>query len=272
MCTCCQEYDEGCQMSRIYVPARLWDVREYSPDARIHFNLSRFCSQEKFIFIVWPQGLTDALDLTLVLSCWKRAHISLKSKETVWNMWNIGFKCNMVLHYIARSRWEGNWVRVRTKDSFAGVTCFPESRGELKAKAESYVRHSSSLSLSLPSQYRSSSPLRASDVTSAHVYAFLPPSKRHRLANKYTHFQERGGEGKRCLQAFNVRPIQDTNIILILQPIQRSAKKYANLAKHGPGQGQPEQVSKSSNKLLATTYQLFSRSLHMYGFKINIHG
>ena len=80
------------------------------------------------------------------------------------------------------------------------------------------MRHSSSLSLSLPSQYRSNSPLRASDVTSVHVYAFLPPSKRHRLANKYTHFQERGGEGKRCLQAFNVRSIQDTHIILVLQP------------------------------------------------------
>ena len=40
--------------------------------------------------------------------------------------------------------------------------------------------------------------------------------------------------------------------------LQRSVKKYANFAK----QGRAEQVSKSRNKLLATMYKPFSRSLY----------
>ena len=181
----------------------------------LSFNLSRFCSQEKFIFIVWPQGLTDALVLTLVLSCWKRAHISLKSKETVWNMWNIGFKCNMVLHYIARSRWEGNWVR--TKDSFVGVTCFPE---------EANWKPKQKVMCGIHPLYPSLFPLNIAVAlpfarqTSAHFYAFLPPSKRHRLANKYTCFQGRGGEGKRCLQvSSNAHLYHGPKHILILKHI-----------------------------------------------------
>ena len=46
--------------------------------------------------------------------------------------------------------------------------------------------------------------------------------------------------------------------------IQGLAKKYAILTMQDPGRlRQAEQVSESRNKLLATTYHLFSRSMYM---------
>ena len=67
------------------------------------------------------------------------------------------------------------------------------------------------------------------------------------------------------LDYFGEKAIWDGDLVHFLV-LQRSAKKYANLAKQEPGkarQGQAEQVSKSSNKLLATTYKPFSRSLYI---------
>ena len=52
-----------------------------------------------------------------------------------------------------------------------------------------------------------------------------------------------------------------TLVMSVIVRVQRRTKKYVNLAKQDPRQGQAEQLSKGKNKTLATTYKPFCLSL-----------